>query len=171
MSITLELLNHMAVNHPEDVAFTEQGRNLSFVQLKELVEKASLALFDEVSSIYGQHTENETSKQIIALCADRIGIHTLVNIPISISNEGLSATLKAGHVQVLYTDLMDRLWETANVFGPTISLVTPIDLFQRKIWKVKFRSTQSGVQIDDEEAKYRYRQRQENQPSQSHSTL
>lgn len=170
MALTNELLNHMASHHPDNIALSDVTESISFVQLKDLVEKAGLILFDGISGIYGQHTENENSKQIIALCADRIGIHTLVNIPASISNEGLSATLKAAHVQVLYTDLMDKLWEVANVFGPTISLVTPIDLFHRKIWKVKFRGEQSGVQIDDEETKYRYRQWQESQPVQPHST-
>lgn len=166
MTLTLELLDHMAATHPEDVALAEQEHAISFAQLKRLVDKLSRTLFDEERNIYGQHTENDASRRIVALCADRAGISTLVNIPASTSKEGLSATLKAAHLQVLYTDLMDKLWETANVFGPFISLITPIELHRHKIWKVKFRTEQSGAQIDEEEIKFRYRQWQESQPAQ-----
>lgn len=169
MTLTLKLLNHMATHHPDDDALVDAEHSISFKKLRTLVERTSLKLFDERDAIYGHHIQNNALRQIICLCSNLISVGTPLNIPVSISNEGLSATLKAGHVQVLYTDLMDKLWETANVFGPTISLVTPIDLFQHKIWKVKFRGEQSGVQIDDEDTKYRYRQWQESQPVQPHS--
>lgn len=147
LPMTLALLNHMAASHPEKAALTEQEHDISFAQLKRLVDKLSRELFVDGTGIYGQHTENETSRRIIALCADHADIPALVNIPASISTEGLSATLKAAHLQVLYTDSMDKLWETTNVFGPFISLVTPIKLYNRRIWKVKFRSDPNHLRI------------------------
>jgi len=169
MALTLELLDHMAATHPEDVALTEQEHSISFAQLKRLVDTLGGELFDKSASAYGQHTENKTSRKIVGLCADRVGIQQLVTIPISISKEGLSAMLKAAHLQVIFTDLMDKLWETTNIFGPFISAVTPIEIFHRKIWKVKFRAEQSGAQIDEEEIKLRHRQWQQLQPAQPHS--
>ncbi len=156
----------MAAIHLEDVALTEQEDAIRFTQLKRLVDTVSGELFDKSAHAYGQHTENKTSRKIVGLCADRVGIQPLVTIPISISKEGLSATLKAAYIQVIFTDMMDKLWKTANIFGPFISAVTPIELYHRKIWKVKFRSEQSGAQIDEEEIKQRYQQWQESQPAQ-----
>jgi hypothetical protein len=156
MTLTLELLNHMAANHPEEIALAERELAITFSQLIRLVHKLSRELFDNGMNAYGQHTENEISRGIVTLCADCSAIHPFVTIPTSISNEGLSATLKAARLQVIYTDLMDKLWETANVFGPFISKVTPIDFCQRKIWKVTFRSEQNGKRIDEEEIKGRW---------------
>ncbi len=168
MPLTLELLDHMAATHPEDVALIEQEQPISFTQLKCLVDTLSRELFDKSASTYGQHTENKTSRKIVQLCADRAGIQPLVTIPITTSKEGLSATLKVAHIQVIFTDVMDKLWETANIFGPFISMVKPIELYHRKIWKVKFRFEQNRTQIDEKETKLRYRQWQHSQPTQLH---
>jgi acyl-CoA synthetase (AMP-forming)/AMP-acid ligase II len=166
MTLTLETLDDMAANHPEEIALAEQEQAISFAQLKRLVDEIGKGLFDHSASSYGQHIENETGRRILALCAAHAGVPTLVNISTSISKEGLSATLKAAHVQVLYTDLMDKLWQTANLYGPFISQAKPIDLHDRKIWRVQFRSGRSGAKIDEEEIKSRYRQRQESQTAQ-----
>jgi len=170
MTLTLKLLKHMATHHPDDDALVDAEHSISFKKLRTLVERTSLKLFDERDAIYGQHIQNNALRQIICLCSNLISVDTPLDIPVTISNEGLSATLKAAHVQILYTDLMDKLWEVGNIFGPSISLVTPMELFHKKIWKVKFRSTQGGVQLDDEEAKHHYQQWQESQSIQPHLT-
>jgi len=151
----------MAASYPEEIALTEQGYSISFARLKHLVGKLSQQLFDDGADICGQCIGHETSCRIFALCAEQNGIFSkLVNIPTAITKTDLSATLKTARIQVLYTDLMDKLLETTNTFGPFISLVTPIELYHRKIWKVKFFSDRRGIQNDFEAIKLRYRNRQ-----------
>lgn len=168
MTIKLELLNHMAANHPDAVALAEGKRRLTFTQLKRLVDTLSPDLFGKPASIYGQHSESETNRTVVALCADQAHIHTLINIPCATSKEGLSAIIKAAHLQVIFTDVMNKLWETANIFGPFISMVKPIELHDRKIWKVQFRSEHSGAQIDEEELQGRW-EWEALQPTKPHS--
>lgn len=148
MMLIIKLLNDMAINHPEEIALTEQGHAISFAGLKHLVGKLSQQLFDDGESTYGQHICNTTSCRIFALCAEHAGVLSkLVTIPTAISKEDLSATLKTGHIHVFYTDLMDKLLETANTFGPFISMVTPFELYHRKIWKVRFFSHRNDTQV------------------------
>jgi len=160
--LTLESLNQMASNNPDGVAFTEKGSTISFTRLKRLVDKVSSELFEGSEGVYAQHTENSISKNIITLCADNVGINTLLNIKASISKEMLAATIKANHIDVLYTDSMDKIWKVSDNFGLSISSTTPIELFHNKVWKVKFRGNQDGgIQIDEEEIKFRYNEWQE----------
>ncbi len=164
MTLTITRLNDMAANYPEGMAFPEQGRPLTFAQLKDLVDQHSRHLFDGGAGIYGKYIRHETTRRIVKLCADRIGISKLENIPISIPKEELSATLKTEHIQVLYTDLMDKLLEIVNVSGPFIGIVTPIELYHHKIWRVRFRSDRGRVQIDLDEVNSRHRKWQSSQP-------
>ncbi len=162
MQLIIKLLNDMAASHPEETALSEQGHAISFAGLKHLVDKLSQQMFDDGADVYGQCIGHETSCRIFALCAEQNGIFSkLVNIPTAIAKTDLSATLKTARIQVLYTDLMDKLLETTNAFGPFISLVTPIELYYRKIWKIKFFSDHRGMQNDFEEIKLCYRNRQE----------
>jgi hypothetical protein len=159
MMLIIKLLNDMAASHPEEIALTEQGRAISFAGLKHLVRTLGQQLFDDGAGIYGQHIGNNTSCRIFALCAEQAGVFSkLVNIPTAMSKKDLSVTLKTERIQVLYTDLMDKLLETTNTFGPFIGIVTPIELYHRKIWKVRFRSDFNRAQIDDIEVRLRHRQ-------------
>lgn len=164
MKLIIKLLNEMAASSPEEIALTEEGHTISFAGLKHLVVQLSQQLFDDGAGIYGQCIKNETSCRIFALCAEQNGIFSrVVNVPATITKEKLSSTLKTARVQVLYTDVMDKLLETTNTFGPFISLATPIELYHRKIWKVRFRSDYRGMQNDFEEIKLRYRKQQKSQ--------
>jgi hypothetical protein len=165
MKLIIKLLNDMAASHPEEIALTEQGHAISFAGLKHLVDTLGQQLFDDGTGIYGQHIRNKTSCRIFALCAEHAGVFSkLVSIPTAISKEGLSEALKTARIQVLYTDSMDGLLEAANSFGPFISLVTPIEFYHHKIWKVRFRSGRSSTRIDYEKVQLR---RQKSQGSRS----
>lgn len=158
MKSIIKLLNDISASHPEKIALTEEGHDISFAELQHLISNLGQELFDEDADIYGQCIENKTSCRIFALCAERRGVFSkLVNIPATVNKPNLSFMLKTARIEVIYTDLMDKLFETTHKYGPFISLVTPVEFYHRKLWKVRFFSDHRGLQKDFGKIKLRHR--------------
>ena len=161
--LTLESLNKMATEQPGEIALNDDSSFITFSQLKRLIDRLSNELFDEEKIVYGQHIQNGLSKNIIALCAEQTDLNSVINIPAIVSQQELSFSLKANNINVLYTDIMDKVRDTARTLGPLISLISPVEVFHDKVWKVKFREDRGGTQIDDEEIRFHYNQLQHSQ--------